>query len=301
VKNLDIDLKLLELFCCVYEKGSISESSDCLHLSQSTISFHLHQLENQIGLKLFYKKGRKLIPTSTAQMLYPYAKKVLELKFAVIEEIKMLSGSYRGLVKVGASSVPGSYILPDFISDFLSKNRHIMIEFYVSDSKEVVDKIAKGELDLGVVGAKIPFSRLKYENLWWDQIHIVGGNGVDPRLSLEDLKTLPWVLREEGSGTRRLIEEALYKLGIDLKELKILMITDKNEVILDVLKKVKALSFMSSLALRKYKGIRQVKVKGFEPIEREFYLVFDEERPLPPAVRYFVEELKRRSFVEVSP
>jgi DNA-binding transcriptional LysR family regulator len=78
----------------------------------------LHQLENQIGLKLFYKKGRKLIPTSTAQMLYPYAKKVLELKLAVIEEIKMLSGSYRGLVKVGASSAPGSYILPDFISEY---------------------------------------------------------------------------------------------------------------------------------------------------------------------------------------
>jgi DNA-binding transcriptional LysR family regulator len=51
-------------------------------------------------------------------MLYPYAKKILELKHAVIEEIKILSGSYRGLVKVGASSAPGSYILPDFISDF---------------------------------------------------------------------------------------------------------------------------------------------------------------------------------------
>jgi hypothetical protein len=95
----------------------------------------MHQLENQIGLKLFYKKGRKLIPTSTAQMLYPSAKKVLELKLAVIEEIKMLSGSYRGLVKVRASSVPGSYILPDLISDFLSKNRYVMIEFYTSGEK----------------------------------------------------------------------------------------------------------------------------------------------------------------------
>jgi DNA-binding transcriptional LysR family regulator len=59
MKYLDIDLKLLELFCCVYEKGSISESSDCLHLSQSTISFHMHQLENQIGLKLFLQEGQK--------------------------------------------------------------------------------------------------------------------------------------------------------------------------------------------------------------------------------------------------
>ena len=262
MKNLDVDLKLLELFCCVYEKGSISESSDCLHLSQSTISFHMHQLENQIGLKLFYKKGRKLIPTSTAQMLYPYAKKVLELKLAVIEEIKMLSGSYRGLVKVGASSVPGSYILPDLISDFLSKNRQIMIEFYVSDSKEVVDKVVKGELDLGVVGAKIPFSRLKYENLWRDQIHVVGGNGVDPKLSLEDLKTLPWVLREEGSGTRRLLEEALYKLGINLKELKVLMITDKNEVILDVLKKGQSPIFYVLLSTQKIQRHKAGKGEG---------------------------------------
>jgi DNA-binding transcriptional LysR family regulator len=126
----------------------------------------------------------------------------------------------------------------------------------------VVDKVVKGELDLGVVGAKIPFSRLKYENLWRDQIHIVGGNGVDPKLSLEDLKTLPWVLREEGSGTRRLLEEALYKLGINLKELKVLMITDKNEVILDVLKKGQSPIFYVLLSTQKIRRHKAGKGEG---------------------------------------
>jgi len=125
-----------------------------------------------------------------------------------------------------------------------------------------VDKVVKGELDLGVVGAKIPFSRLKYENLWRDQIHIVGGNGVDPKLSLEDLKTLPWVLREEGSGTRRLLEEALYKLGINLKELKVLMITDKNEVILDVLKKGQSPIFYVLLSTQKIRRHKAGKGEG---------------------------------------
>ncbi|MFZ8862011.1 MAG: LysR substrate-binding domain-containing protein [Thermocrinis sp.] len=125
-----------------------------------------------------------------------------------------------------------------------------------------MDKVVKGELDLGVVGAKIPFSRLKYENLWRDQIHIVGGNGVDPKLSLEDLKTLPWVLREEGSGTRRLLEEALYKLGINLKELKVLMITDKNEVILDVLKKGQSPIFYVLLSTQKIRRHKAGKGEG---------------------------------------
>lgn len=125
-----------------------------------------------------------------------------------------------------------------------------------------MDKVVKGELDLGVVGAKIPFSRLKYENLWRDQIHVVGGNGVDPKLSLEDLKTLPWVLREEGSGTRRLLEEALYKLGINLKELKVLMITDKNEVILDVLKKGQSPIFYVLLSTQKIRRHKAGKGEG---------------------------------------
>jgi len=298
VKNIDIDLRLLELFCCVYEKQSVSKSSECLHLSQSTISFHIHQLERQIGLKLFYKKGKRLIPTSTAQMLYPYAKKILELKLATIEEIKLLSGSYRGLIKLGSSSVPGSYILPEIISNFLSKNPQTTLEFYISDSKDVLEKIREGKLDLGVVGARAGFYELKYEALWKDQICIVGGVGLSKRLSMEDLRKLPWIIREEGSGTRRLLEEALSKYGLSFKDLNVLMITDKNEVIVDVLRKTKAVSFLSSLALRKYKDIKRLDIEGFEPIEREFYLVYDENRSLMPAVRYFMEEMRKYSFVQ---
>ncbi|WP_448584721.1 selenium metabolism-associated LysR family transcriptional regulator [Thermocrinis sp.] len=301
MRDIDVDLRLLELFCCVYEKQGVSKSSECLHLSQSTISFHIHQLERQIGMKLFYRKGKRLIPTSTAQMLYPYAKKILELKLAVIEEVKLLSGSYRGIIKLGSSSVPGSYILPEIVSDFLSKNPQTTLELYVSDSGDVLEKIKEGSLDLGVVGARAGFSELRYEALWKDHICIVGGVNFGKRLSVEDLKKLPWILREEGSGTRKLLEEALLKYGISFRDIEVLMITDRNEVIVEVLRKTKAVSFLSSLALRKYRDIKRLNVEGFEPIEREFYLVYDENRPLTPAVRYFMEEIKKYSFAQVFP
>lgn len=101
MKPIDIDLKLMEIFCCVYEKGSISESAECLHLSQSTISFHIHNLERSIDLKLFYKKGRKYLPTSNVHILYPYAIKILDIKLSVIEEINLVKGSYKGYVRKG--------------------------------------------------------------------------------------------------------------------------------------------------------------------------------------------------------
>ena len=92
MKPIDIELRLLEIFCCVYEKGSISISSDCLHLSLSSISFHVHNLEKSIGLSLFYKKGKRYLPTSNAHMLYPYTKKLVDLKLSIIEEIRLVTG-----------------------------------------------------------------------------------------------------------------------------------------------------------------------------------------------------------------
>lgn len=166
MKNIDVDIRLLELFCCVYEKGSISESSNCLHLSQSTISFHMHQLEKSTGLKLFYRKGRKLIPTSNAHILYPYARKLLELKLSVIEEIKLLTGSYKGYIKIGASSMPGHYLLPEFVRKYLMKNPNTQIDLSVEDSYLVLEKVRSGVVDLGFVSFFLTDAGIYAREVW---------------------------------------------------------------------------------------------------------------------------------------
>ncbi|MCS6957543.1 MAG: LysR family transcriptional regulator [Aquificaceae bacterium] len=295
MKNIDIDLRLLELFCCVYEKGSISESSNCLHLSQSTVSFHIHQLERSIGLKLFYKKGRRLLPTSNAHILYPYAKRLLELKLSVVEEIKLLTGAYKGYIKLGASSIPGKYILPEFICRYLMKNPNTQIDLLVDDSYRVLQMVELGEVDLGFVGFLHMDPRIHVSEIWEDRIFFVGNKEIKDELSLEELLKLPFILREENSGTRKFMEEFLKSHGVDVKSLNILLKVNSNSVILDILKNVRAVSYLSSNLLKDAKAyhVKLLRVKGIEPPTRKFYLVYHKSRPQSPAVRNFLEDFSK--------
>ncbi len=295
MKNIDIDLRLLELFCCVYEKGSLSESSNCLHLSQSTISFHIHQLEKSTGLKLFYRKGRKLLPTSNAHMLYPYAKRLLELKLSIIEEIKLLTGSYKGYIKIGASSIPGSYLLPEFIGRYINKNPSTQIDLTVEDSEMVLKKVESGEVDIGFTGFFQNDHRIEMKEVWEDSIFFIGSKNVKEWLTLEELMAMPFVLREETSGTRKFMENFLRSVGVDVKGLNVVLLVNKNEVILDVLRSMRAVSYISSHVLRKFKSpeVKVLNVIGLEIPTRKFYMVYSKDRPQSPAVRNFIEELSK--------
>ncbi|ADC89868.1 transcriptional regulator, LysR family [Thermocrinis albus DSM 14484] len=292
MKNIDLDLRLMEIFCCVYEKGSISKTSECLHLSQSTISFHMHRLEKQLGIKLFYRKGKDLIPTSVAHTLYPYARRLLEVKLAAVEEIKLMLGSYGGLIKMGASPLLGTVVLGDLVSMYLRKNPQSRVELHVANSRLVVEQVHVGKLDLGFVGLKLDMEDLEYVDLWKDRVVFIANSQMEEELSLEDLPKVPFILREEGSSTRRLVEEALHSHGLCVDKLNVLMVSDSDEVILDVLKGVKAISFTSSLLLKKAvaRGLKMVTVKDLRPIQRNFYMVYDRKRPHTPAVRNFIEE-----------
>lgn len=295
MKPIDIDLRLLEIFCCVYEKGSISKSTDCLHLSQSTISFHVHRLEKSIGLRLFYKKGKRYLPTGNAHMLYPYAKRLVELKQSIIEEIKLVTGSYKGYIKIGASSIPGSYLLPDIICRYISKNPNTRIEIIVEDSYLVIKKVEAGEVDMGFVGIKHENPGLEVKEVWEDNIVFLGGPGVKERISLEELLKLPFLLREETSGTRRFVENFLRSMGIDVSSLNVVLVANKNEVILEALRNIRAVSFVSSQVLKRFKPpeVKVLKVDGVDPLVRKFYLIYSKDRPQSPAVRNFLEELNR--------
>lgn len=295
MKNIDVDLRLLELFCCVYEKGSLSESSNCLHLSQSTISFHMHQLEKSIGLKLFYRKGRKLLPTSNAHMLYPYARKLLELKLSVVEEIKLLTGSYKGYIKIGASSIPGSYLLTEFISRYVNKNPNTQIDLTVEDSEMVLRRIESREIDIGFTGFVQYDKKIEVREVWEDSILFVGGKGIREWLTLEELISMPFILREETSGTRKFMESFLRSAGVDISDLNVVLVVNRNEVILDVLRNIRAVSYLSSHVLKRLDSpeVKVLRVSNLEVPVRKFYMVYSKDRPQSPAVRNFLEEFSR--------
>jgi len=170
-------------------------------------------------------------------------KRLVELKQSIIEEIRLVSGSYKGHIKIGASSIPGSYLLPDIISRYINKNPNTKIDLTVEDSYIVIKKVEAGEVDMGFVGVKYEDPRIEVKEVWEDNIVFLGGPGVKERISLEELVKLPFLFREETSGTRRFVENFLRSMGVDVSSLNVVLVANKNEVILEALRNIRAVSF----------------------------------------------------------
>ena len=281
----DIDLKLLEIFCCVYEKKSLTEATKCLHASQSTLSFHIKNLEKQVGQKLFYRKGKALVPTTVADRLYDYARELMDFKLRLVEDISRFSGRKGGVVRIGASSVPGNYILPELVGEFVESFKgNLNVEIEIGDSASVHKGVVSGKLDFGVVGYLSERKGVEFKKLFEDRIWLVGNPELEERTySLEELKGLPLVIREEGSGTRSTIEESLRQHGLSLKDMNVVATLGSNSAILRFLRRVRAVSFLSSYAVKDDDFLLKLRVSNFGPIIRSFYLIRDPSRPVSQA------------------
>jgi len=280
----DIDLRLLEIFCCIYEKKSLTEATKCLHTSQSTLSFHLKNLENQLGQKLFYRKGRRLVPTAMADKLYDYARELVEFKLRLIEDIRRLTGRDSGVVRIGASRDIGNSILPEILGEFFSKHSgNVNVELFVDNSAGVYSKVAKGEIDFGITGYIPQVTSLEFIPLYRNRVWCVSGPDMEDRVySVEELRNIPIILREEGSGTRKSIEDTLSRHGINIRDMNLVATLNSSESIKGLLKYVPAVSFLPDLTLGGDDTLVRVKVLGLEPIFVSFHLVKNPASPLPP-------------------
>jgi len=289
----DIDLKLIEIFCCVYEKRSLTEATKCLHASQSTLSFHLKNLEKQVGQKLFYRKGKTLVPTTIADRLYDYARELRDFKLRLIEDIGRYSGRKGGIVRIGASSIPGNYILPDLIGEFVNIFKgNLNIELIVGDSMDVYSRVLRGILDFGVVGYLPDRKSIDFFKFYEDRIWVVANPEFEERTyTLSELKEMPLVVREEGSGTRNQVEESLRHHGLLLREMNVIATLGSNDSIKRFLRHVKAYSFLSNFSLRDDRFLVKLRVSGLKPISRSFYIIKDKNRPLSSAVQELIDFL----------
>lgn len=148
---------------------------------------------------------------------------------------------------------------------------------------------------MGFVGVKYEDPRIEVKEVWEDNIVFLGGPGVKERISLEELVKLPFLFREETSGTRRFVENFLRSMGVDVSSLNVVLVANKNEVILEALRNIRAVSFLSSHVLKRFRPpeVKVLKVDGMDPLVRKFYLIYSKDRPQSPAVRNFLGELNR--------
>lgn len=285
-----MDLRTLEIFTKLAENKSFSQTAEELHLTQPTVSFQIRSLEKYYGVKLLERTTRELSLTTEGKILNEYAKKIIGLNRQAEEALNEVSGLKRGELILGASTIPGEYILPKRLKSFQRKFPKIKIGLKVADTEEIIEEVLEKKLDLGIVGSKLKHHDLIYNEFVEDEIVLIAqGKTKTKNFTLENLKKEPLLIREKGSGTRKTMLEALAKVNIYPEDLNIIMELGSTEAIKSAVEAGLGISFVSRWAVKeeiKLKKLKILKIPNFV-IKRYFYLISNRKHTLPKIAQEF--------------
>ncbi len=289
-----MELRHIRLLCLILEQGSISAAARSAGLGQPTVSQHLRSLEEELGILLFERRGRRVVPTEAALVFHPYARQALQILETGRQALEEHLGLVRGNLRLAGSTIPGHYILPAIMARFHSKFPGVEMRLQVGDTLWVVERVRGADVEIGFVGAKLELEGLSFEPFAQDELvlvvpaeHELAGKLLD----LEELRKVPLVSREQGSGTRKSWEEQLRRSGFPLEELKIVAELGSTEAVLRAVKAGMGAGVVSMWAVKdKLEGGELQRAHlDMGKIIRTFYLVRHISRPLSPSAQRFVE------------
>jgi DNA-binding transcriptional LysR family regulator len=293
-----MDLRHLETFVKIAEFNSFTKAAEELYITQPTVSKQIVDLEGYFGVRLIDRTKRQVTLTRAGEILLKYGKDFMALRKETVDAIEAFKGLKKGMVIVGASTIPGIYILPQVLNIFREQYSGIRIKLIVSDSKDIMDKMEEGQIDVGFVGARDNSKKLEFRKLIDDTLVIIAPRGYPSSMNLDTIKKYPFIIREQGSGTRNFFQSALKKAGINLMtDLQVVAELTDTEAIKEAVKSGMGISCVSRMAVNG--EISQghmiiMHVKGLEDLRRSFYVVSRKGKTLLPQVKALIEIIDRR-------
>lgn len=290
-----MEFNQLEIFVSVVKHKSFSKAAKELYLTQPTISNHIQNLEEELSTTLLDRKNKNITLTHSGDSLYKYAVELINIRDQAKTSIMDKNNQIQGQIDINASSIPQQYILPYIIKDFIKEYPKVSFSINNKNSQDIVDDIIEGRENFGIVGAKYRSRMLDYIDFYEDELVLaVHTNKSYPLLEngsvdIEILLSEKFIFRNEGSGTRRLIEQKLSQKDISLDDLTIVSLTDSNIMIKNMIEQDLGVSFISQVTLKNEIDlglIKALKVEGLD-LSRSFYFVYNKGRTLAPVVEVF--------------
>jgi DNA-binding transcriptional LysR family regulator len=296
----DLDLHKLEIFYWVAELKSFSQAAELLSLRQPTVSAHVQELETALGGKLLYRIRGRVSLTPLGQLLGERAKNLLAFKRETVAAVEQFQGTLTGELWVGGSNIPGEYLLPQKLGAFNQKYPEVKPILRIGDSAGIVEDVLDGKVELGFVGFKGNDNRLTFAKMWKDEMVLAVPMGHrwsrQKLVQLTDLRSEKFISRERGSGTldsfRRLLAKGRQS-GEDL--LDVSMELGSTEAVKEALMAGFGISILSRISIRHELAegsIVEVPIRGLT-MQRDFYEVYHNRRPLHPIAQAFRAFLKR--------
>jgi LysR family transcriptional regulator, transcriptional activator of the cysJI operon len=295
-----MDTRQLAAFCAVVERKSFSQAAERLGITQPAVSLQIRSLEERLGQRLLDRSGRRVEPTEAGRRLYRGAQRLLTLEDQLLAELAADGdGEIRGALEIGASTGPGGSVLPPLLCEFQRANPGVAVELSVFDTQTVVEMVADRELELGVVGAARRHRSVVFESFFRDEVVLAcppGHRFAGRTISLEELRTEPLIVMQEGAGVRQVIEDELRAAGTRFRDLDVQLVLGLQESVKVAVAAGYGVTFISSAAVESDLAagtLASARVRGLEPA-REISLVRARGRSATRAADAFVAFARAR-------
>ncbi|HEY8225347.1 MAG TPA: selenium metabolism-associated LysR family transcriptional regulator [Pyrinomonadaceae bacterium] len=287
-----MDIRGLEVFLSVAKHLNYTRAAEEVNLSQPSVSVRIRQLEAELGVKLFEKLGKRVSLSEAGQLLVPYADRVMTAVDDAQQAIDELEGLERGTLRIGASTTPGMYLIPQTLARFKHRHPKIEINLGIKDTRAVETGVIKNKFDFGFVGGHLVGDEVEVIPWLTDQIVLVVPT--DHKLArkkvvkTDDLKRERFIAREPGSATQAATVSYLEKIGLQIDSL---MKMENPESVKKAVQSGLGIAFISKFAVEselKARTLVAVRVRHLD-IQRELKIVYRKDKLLSRAALMFIE------------
>lgn len=286
----------LKVFRIVARHLNFSRAAEELLLTQPAVTQQIKALEDEYGVPLFDRSGGRIALTPAGNSLLPYAEKLKAISDEAYEIVTSAAGNHSGKLALGASQTIGQYLLPNLVAAFLRDNPRVSITAISGNTDEMLEALAAHRIQLAMIEGPGLRKDIHVEPFMEDHMVLVvpaSHEWADQEIDIDALRNEPLLIREFGSGSRRVVEAALAKAGLKKKDLKTAMELDSTEGLLSAVEAGLGVTFVSRWAVRNQLALgnlRLAHVKGLR-LARKFSIAYPagpEPAGTPRAFRRFL-------------
>ena len=262
---------------------SFTKAAESLHMTQPAVTFQVRQLEEYFNTRLFDRTHNRISLTPAGERVYEYAAQIFDLYAKMDNAVRDMTGEISGVLIIGASTTIAEYMLPALLGDFKKKYPDVNVHLKVSNSDGIVSMVENNDIDLGVIEAPVVNKNLVVENCRHDRLVAV----VPPaheladkkKVKVKDLVSHAYIAREEGSGTREVIEEYLTGTGMKPADLSVAMELGSPEAIKGAVEAGMGVSIVSEVTIHKELELGTlISLELDPPLERPFSFVHQKQK-----------------------
>jgi len=273
----------LQVFHTVARLLSFTKAAETLHMTQPAVTFQIRQLEEHFNTRLFDRTHNRISLTAAGQRVFDYAEKIIALYGEMDSRVRELTGDVSGILIIGASTTIAEYVLPGLLGEFQSRYKDVNVRLSVSNSLGIVHMVENNTVDVGIVESPVTNKNLAVEVCWHDELMFICPPShpfaKKSSVSPQDIVNLPFLCREEGSGTREVINEYFEDNKISPNDLNLCMEFGSPEAIKSAVEAGLGVSIVSRATVGKELKLKTLVALPLDPVlKRPFSFVHERQK-----------------------